>query len=130
MIWTRFAPSPTGYLHEGHVLSAAWVWGMAQRCRAKVLLRIEDHDLSRCREEYVTAIREDLLWLGFHWDRETRQSSHPERYFSAVNRLQQSEFPLYACFCSRKAISRFQPNSPELRYPGTCRRRAQPWQPG
>ena len=76
---TRFAPSPTGYLHLGHVVNAVFVWGLARSTRpeqsrgprsgqgrdGRVLLRIEDHDRQRSRPEYESAILEDLSWLGF-----------------------------------------------------------------
>src|SRR3979409_833520 len=65
---TRFAPSPTGYLHLGHVVNAIYVWGMARAAGGRVLLRIEDHDRIRCRPEYEAALLEDLAWLGFEPD--------------------------------------------------------------
>ncbi|MEQ1693574.1 MAG: glutamate--tRNA ligase family protein, partial [Gemmatimonas sp.] len=61
---TRFAPAPTGYLHLGHLINALYVWGIARRFGGQVILRIEDHDTSRCRREYETALLEDLEWLG------------------------------------------------------------------
>jgi len=116
----RFAPSPTGFLHRGHVLSALWVWKVAKEQKAEILLRIEDHDQSRCRESYVDAIREDLQWLGFHWTQETRQSSHWERYQEALEELNQLGF-VYACQCSRQELSGMRA------YPGTCRSKQIPW---
>ncbi len=68
MTLTRFAPAPTGYLHLGHVANAVWVWGLAAKDGGQVLLRIEDHDRSRCRPEYDAALLEDLEWLGFRAD--------------------------------------------------------------
>ena len=65
---TRFAPSPTGYLHLGHVVNAIYVWGIARALGGRVLLRIEDHDRIRCRPEYEAALLEDLDWLGFEPD--------------------------------------------------------------
>ena len=62
---TRFAPSPTGYLHLGHVVNAIYVWGVATALGGRVLMRIEDHDRIRCRPEYDAALHEDLDWLGF-----------------------------------------------------------------
>ncbi|MBX3103094.1 MAG: tRNA glutamyl-Q(34) synthetase GluQRS, partial [Bacteroidetes bacterium] len=62
---TRYAPSPTGYLHLGHVLNALYTWGLAAKQGAEVLFRLEDHDRQRCRPEYAAAILEDLRWLGF-----------------------------------------------------------------
>ena len=60
---TRFAPSPTGYLHLGHVANAIWVWGVARALGGRVLLRIEDHDRGRSRTGYERAALEDLDWL-------------------------------------------------------------------
>src|SRR5688500_19147203 len=62
---TRFAPSPTGYLHLGHVVNAIYVWGIARALGGRVRLRIEDHDRLRSRPEYESAIVDDLDWLGF-----------------------------------------------------------------
>lgn len=114
---TRFAPSPTGFLHRGHVLSAAWVWGMASLCHAQVHLRMEDHDHSRCRESHVTAILADLEWLGFRWCSYSRQSQHPERYQQGLCTLEAAGFPLYGCSCTRQQLA----ESPV--YSGVCRNR-------
>ena len=65
---TRFAPSPTGYLHLGHVANAVCVWGIARALGGRVVLRLEDHDRGRCRHEYETALLEDLEWLGLEPD--------------------------------------------------------------
>src|SRR4030095_14611554 len=78
---TRFAPSPTGYLHLGHVVNAIYVWGLARALGGRVLLRIEDHDRIRCRPDYERALFEDLAWLGFEpdigLDPQLRQSETP-----------------------------------------------------
>jgi glutamyl-tRNA synthetase/glutamyl-Q tRNA(Asp) synthetase len=117
---TRFAPSPTGYLHLGHVVNAIYGWGVARHYRATVLLRIEDHDRIRCRPEYVTALLDDLDWLGFAADegREPllRQSHRDARYQQALEHLRRC-FHVYACTCSRKLIG-------GERYGGRCRDRA------
>src|SRR5215470_1599374 len=85
---TRFAPSPTGYLHLGHVRSAFEGWRAARRDGGRFLLRLEDIDRTRCREEYATAILEDLAWLGLDWDGPVRrQSEHFEDYRCALNQL-------------------------------------------
>src|SRR5687768_18109205 len=65
---TRFAPSPTGYLHLGHVVNAIYVWGIARASGGRILLRMEDHDRGRCRPEYEAAILEDIDWLGLEPD--------------------------------------------------------------
>ncbi len=125
---TRFAPSPTGYLHLGHVASAIYVWGIGRRYGAEIILRIEDHDQGRVRNDFEASILSDLEWLGFKADlgvthaTETsafRQSDHRERYESALAQLSAS---VYHCQCSRKDIqSRTGETADELRYDGYCR---------
>lgn len=120
---TRFAPSPTGYLHRGHVWSALQVWASALATKAKVHLRIEDHDQSRCREEHVDAIRSDLEWMGFHWDSESRQSQRSELYTEALRRLE-ARAEVYACACTRQQIAAQgipSAESGETIYSGHCR---------
>jgi glutamyl-tRNA synthetase/glutamyl-Q tRNA(Asp) synthetase len=120
---TRFAPSPTGYLHLGHVVNALWVWGVARALNGRVLLRIEDHDATRCRPEYERALLEDLAWLGFVPDAVApRQSESNAAYIDAVARLA-AEHPVYGCECSRRSIAREVDDvfGAESRYPGRCR---------
>lgn len=103
-IVTRFAPSPTGYLHLGHVRSAWEGWHAAREAGGRFLLRIEDIDRGRCRPEFDAAILEDLSWLGFDWDGAVRrQSEHFDDYRGALARLD-SDGLLYPCFCTRKDI--------------------------
>ena len=113
---TRFAPAPTGYLHIGHVLNAIFVWGVARQIGASVMLRIEDHDRQRSRPEYEDALREDLAWLGFTPDAESRQSDRSAIYEDALARLGAAGLT-YVCGCTRKDMD-------GERYPGTCRGRA------
>ena len=119
MIVTRFAPSPTGYLHLGHVVNAIYVWGVARAMGGRVRLRIEDHDRIRSREPFESAILEDLAWLGFVPDDGVhpvrRQSGNESAYALALAALQAAHH-VYACACSRKDIG-------SERYPGTCRHR-------
>lgn len=130
---TRFAPAPTGYLHLGHVLNALYVWGMARAHGGRVVLRIEDHDRTRCRPPYEAALLEDLDWLGFVPDEGTtaefragasplRQSDNEWRYAAAITRLELRGL-VYPCACSRGDIARVVDDRPneEMRYPGTCR---------
>jgi glutamyl-Q tRNA(Asp) synthetase len=116
---TRFAPSPTGFLHLGHAYSA---WNA--RRRADVLrLRLEDIDTTRCRPEFSAAIIEDLHWLGLAWDGEIRvQSNHLPEYQASLDRLGARGL-LYPCFCTRADIARAQSalHAPEATYPGTCK---------
>jgi glutamyl-Q tRNA(Asp) synthetase len=99
MIVTRFAPSPTGYLHIGHAF-AAWT---AARTGTRFLLRLEDLDLGRTREEFVAAIFEDLAWLGLSWEEPVlHQSKRFDAYRSALAALAPLTYP---CFCTRKDIA-------------------------
>jgi glutamyl-Q tRNA(Asp) synthetase len=124
MIVTRFAPSPTGYLHLGHAHSALTGWHRARAESGRFLLRIEDIDPARCRPEFEAAILEDLAWLGLDWDGPVRrQSDHLADYKAALDRLSGMGL-IYPCFCSRKDIAAAvnAPHGPEGPvYPGTCR---------
>lgn len=125
---TRFAPSPTGYLHLGHAHAALTAWRRARRDGGRFLLRIEDIDPARCRPEFARAILEDLDWLGLDWDGEARvQSAHLPEYRAALESLSARGL-LYPCFCTRAAIAREvaraagAPHGPDgPLYPGTCR---------
>ncbi len=124
MIVTRFAPSPTGYLHLGHAYAAF----MAHDAGERFLLRIEDIDTARCRPEYETAILDDLKWLGMAFETPVlRQSSRYEAYRAALNGLKERGL-IYPCFCTRKEIANEIARSVEAPhgpdgpiYPGTCR---------
>ncbi len=122
---TRFAPSPTGYLHLGHAHSALFAWRSARSAGGRFLLRIEDIDASRCRPEFEAAILEDLAWLGLDWETPVRrQSDHLQDYAAALARLE-AQGLLYPCFCSRAEALRaasapHDADRPAL-YPGTCR---------
>ena len=125
---TRFAPSPTGYLHLGHVRSALEGWQAARRDGGRFLLRLEDIDQTRCREEYAAAIIEDLSWLGLLWDGPVRrQSERFDDYRGALGRLRAMGV-LYPCFCTRREIRdeiARAGGAPQGEagpvYPGTCR---------
>ena len=117
----RFAPSPTGFLHEGHLLSALYVWAAAKKWDLKIHLRIEDHDQSRMRPAYVEGIREDLAWFGFNYDSESIQSERTPVYEKALMRLEEQGL-VYPCFCSRKQLEAENPKSEtgEIVYQGKC----------
>ena len=101
---TRFAPSPTGLLHRGHAFSALTAFAAAQAVRGRLLLRIEDLDRTRCRPEFVTAIHEDLAWIGLAWERPVRQQSdHLETYAAALATLK-AQGLLYRCFKTRSDL--------------------------
>lgn len=123
---TRFAPSPTGYLHLGHAFSAQYA--KEKSGFSEFLLRIEDIDAERSRAKYVDAIYKDLLWLGLKWDGEVVfQSERREHYESALDSLKKLGL-IYPCFCTRKEIQNEinqMVHAPHGRdgflYPGTCR---------
>ena len=84
----RFAPSPNGYLHLGHALSALLNFDMARAAGGRFLLRMEDIDGTRCRPEFEAAIVEDLAWLGIEWEQPVRrQSEHFGEYRAALEKL-------------------------------------------
>jgi glutamyl-Q tRNA(Asp) synthetase len=102
----RFAPSPNGYLHLGHALSALLNFDMAAAVGGRFLLRIEDIDRARCRPDYEAAIYEDLSWLGVAWETPVRrQSEHFDAYRAARDRLAARGL-LYPAFESRAEIAR------------------------
>ena len=117
----RFAPSPTGFLHEGHLLSALYVWAAARKWDLKIHLRIEDHDQSRMRPAYVEGIYEDLAWFGFHYDSESIQSKRWPIYEQALSKLE-AQGLVYPCYCSRKQLEAENPKSEtgEIVYQGKC----------
>jgi len=103
-IVTRFAPSPTGYLHLGHAYAALFAWRLANRPGGRFILRIEDIDRGRSRPDFEDAIYEDLAWLGISWEEPVlRQSERGEVYRAALDRLAELGV-LYPCFCTRKDI--------------------------
>ena len=122
MIVTRFAPSPTGFLHIGHAFAALTASSGSDR----FLLRIEDIDRTRARDSYREAIFEDLAWLGIRWESPVRvQSEHFDDYRAALNVLAGNGL-LYPCFCTRREITEAA-NAPHQgpdgpRYPGSCRK--------
>lgn len=120
----RFAPSPNGFLHLGHALSALVTWKAAEVLGGIALLRIEDIDVQRCKPEFTQAIFEDLAWLGLAWPEPVLiQSERFDLYAEAANRLRDADL-LYPCFCSRAEIAErstgTDPDGAPL-YPGTCR---------
>jgi glutamyl-Q tRNA(Asp) synthetase len=127
-IVTRFAPSPTGFLHLGHAYSAMFGFDVARENGGRFLVRIENIDFTRCRVEFEQGICEDLQWLGLEWESPVRrQSEHLSDYLAVAEQLR-SRGLLYPCFCTRKDIQREidaaggAPHGLEgPLYPGTCR---------
>ncbi|MFN3867671.1 MAG: glutamate--tRNA ligase family protein [Hyphomicrobiaceae bacterium] len=141
MFATRFAPSPNGDLHLGHALSALTGYGLARRSGGRFLVRIEDIDISRTREEYVAQIFEDLTWLGLSWEEPVlRQSRQFAEYQRAAARLRHMGL-LYPCPATRgeinSAVAALEaaggawPSDPDGApiYPGVARRLVARWRP-
>jgi glutamyl-tRNA synthetase len=97
MTKVRFAPSPTGYLHVGNVRTALVNWLFVRKSGGHFLLRIDDTDTERSKDEYTAAIKEDMAWLGLAWDSEEHQSSRFARYKIAADTLRDSG-RLYPCY--------------------------------
>lgn len=101
----RFAPSPTGLLHIGNIRTATLNWLFARKHGGNVLLRLDDTDVERSRDEFADAIRRDLSWLGLDWDREESQKGRTDRYDLAAERLKAAGL-LYPCFETSEELER------------------------
>lgn len=112
MFATRFAPSPTGYLHRGHAYSALTAFAAAREAGGRFVLRIEDIDATRCRPEFEAAILEDLAWLELDWETPVRrQSDHLDDYQAALGRLEAGGL-LYRCFRTRREVAEAMASAP------------------
>lgn len=136
---TRFAPAPTGRLHLGHLANAIFVWGLARRVGARVVLRIEDHDRQRCRPEYEAALLDDLDRLGITADEPStddlrsgrpspyRQSDNGPLYADALATLTRLGLA-YGCDCTRSTLAAWRSTHRAswtgAGCPGACRERA------
>ncbi len=122
MVRGRFAPSPSGRMHLGNVFSAMLAWLSAKCQGGEILLRIEDLDPARSKEEYAEQIMADFLWLGLKWDAEAEpQSRRSEVYDRAIEALRDSVYP---CYCSRNQLhAASAPHASDGRviYGGICR---------
>ncbi len=121
---TRFAPSPTGFLHLGHAWSAMLSARLARRHGGQWLLRIEDIDSTRCRPEFIDSIHADLDWLGLTPDQPPLlQSARRHDHAEALRKLTDLGVT-YPCFCTRHdiATAASAPHGMTAAYPGTCRR--------
>lgn len=131
-IVTRFAPSPTGDLHLGHAYAAWFAFTTAMRARGRFLVRIEDIDLGRCRDDFIGRNLQDLHWLGLRWEEPVlRQSARMAHYQAALDRLVGLGVT-YPCLCTRKQIraeieaANGAPQGGDTThsiYPGLCRQR-------
>lgn len=131
-IRTRFAPSPTGFLHLGGARTAAFNWALARKEKGDFILRIEDTDRERSKKEFEKAILEDLQWLGIEWDegpdREGpyapyRQSERGEIYQSFITQLKAKNL-IYPCYCTVEELEEERKKALKMgkapRYSGRC----------
>lgn len=123
----RLAPSPTGKLHVGHARTFLIAWLAARSAGGRVILRIEDIDAGRVRDDARAAAAEDIRWLGLDWDEGPhRQSERLDLYDEALERLKSAEL-VYPCACTRADIERAasapHPEDEGPAYPGTCAQR-------
>lgn len=124
MIKGRFAPSPTGRMHLGNVYAALLSWLSAKSKGGEWVLRIEDIDPGRSKQEFADKIMDDLEWLGLTWDGEVTYQSKRQDIYDYYFDLLQKEGLLYPCFCSRADLLATQaPHESDGRvvYKGTCR---------
>ena len=89
MTIARFAPSPSGHLHIGNLRTALFNFLVSRKLGGSFILRLDDTDSARSKQEYVDSIMFDLDWLGLHWDRVERQSERLDRYAEVAERLKQ-----------------------------------------
>ena len=120
----RFAPTPSGRMHLGNVFAALVAWLSVRSKDGSLVLRMEDLDTQRTSDEFANILRDDLLWLGLDWDKETSpQSQRSEIYQQYFQQLEQMGL-LYPCYCTRSQLHSV--NAPHLSdgtyvYAGTCR---------
>ena len=104
MIVTRFAPSPTGFLHIGHVFSLLCSYEFAKKNNGKFILRIEDIDFTRCKDLFIEQIIDDINWLKIPFKRTNNQSLRTKQYSKALDYLKDKDL-VYACWLTRKEAS-------------------------
>lgn len=126
-IRTRFAPSPTGYLHIGSARTALFNWLYAKKNKGEYILRIEDTDKERSKDEFTIDILESLKWLNINSDiKPIYQSSRENRYKETIQKLLEED-KAYYCYCSRERLDSLRQeqmkNKQKPRYDGFCRKR-------
>lgn len=124
-IRTRFAPSPTGYLHIGNIRSAFYSWLIARKYSGEFILRIEDSDTKRSNKEFINYILKCMKWLKIHWDKGPYfQTDRFARYNEIINKMIESKLAYY-CYCSNERLSKLRNlqliNREKPRYDGLCR---------
>ena len=120
----RFAPSPSGRMHLGNVFSALMAWLCVRSAGGKLVLRIEDLDVQRCKPEYAQQLKDDLRFLGLTWDEEQTPQSQKTAYYGEMFQKLMEMGLVYPCFCTRAerlAASAPHDTDGSYLYPGTCR---------
>ena len=125
----RFAPTPSGRMHLGNVFAALIAWLSVRSQNGEMVLRMEDLDTQRTSADFAAVLREDLLWLGLDWDRETEPQSQRAGVYDRYFEKMMDEGLLYPCYCTRSQLHSV--NAPHLSdgtyvYPGTCRNLTEP----
>ena len=125
----RFAPTPSGRMHLGNVFAALIAWASVRNRDGEMVLRMEDLDTQRTSADFASVLREDLLWLGLDWDRETEPQSQRSAVYDRYFEKMMDEGLLYPCYCTRSQLHSV--NAPHLSdgtyvYPGTCRNLTNP----
>ena len=120
----RFAPTPSGRMHLGNVFSFLVAWLSAKSREGQILLRMEDLDTQRTSDEFAEILRDDLRWLGLHWDWETAPQSQRSEVYNRYFEKLMDEKLLYPCYCTRSQLHSV--DAPHRSdgtyvYPGTCR---------
>ena len=120
----RFAPTPSGRMHLGNVFAALIAWLSVRSRDGELVLRMEDLDTQRTSADFASVLREDLLWLGLDWDRETAPQSMRSGAYDGYFEMLRDKGLLYPCYCTRSQLHSV--NAPHLSdgtyvYAGTCR---------
>ena len=120
----RFAPTPSGRMHLGNVFAGLIAWLSVKSKDGEMVLRMEDLDTQRTSPEYADILRQDLIWLGLTWDRETPPQSQRSQVYDRYFEILKEKGLLYPCYCTRSQLHNV--NAPHLSdgtyvYPGTCR---------
>ena len=120
----RFAPTPSGRMHLGNVFAALIAWLSVRSQNGSLVLRMEDLDTQRTSSDFAAVLRDDLKWLGLHWDEETAPQSQRTEVYDRYSEKLMDEGLLYPCYCTRSQLHSV--NAPHLSdgtyvYPGTCR---------
>ena len=125
----RFAPTPSGRMHLGNVFAALVAWLSVRSRDGEMVLRMENLDTQRTSSDFAAVLREDMMWLGLDWDRETEPQSRRSHVYDRYFEKMMDEGLLYPCYCTRSQLHSV--NAPHLSdgtyvYPGTCRNLTDP----